>query len=359
MPLIFGVGAAIVLAGVAAGALFARSVGRGKARRLTEIGDFARSLAEGDLTAELRPDAWAAKDLAELEAGFDALAVQLRSLVEEVRLVGGQLESTSAEVLERAEQEISAASEQASSLVAATASTEQLRATTSSIAQQAKTVAEMATTVQSSVGDGKGAMDAARQSMEAIRSGSEDAARKAEELSEASRTIVEVVGMINEIARRTKILAVNAAIEAARAEGLGAGFNVVAAEVRLLADSVVDSTKQIEATMGEFDSAIKGIVDMTEQQERRVEDGAARIADADAVMLEVGALAREAANAAQEIAFGAQQQQAGTEQVAARVQDVADAAERAATSRGSNQAAARTLQDLTQRLTAIARRFRP
>lgn len=328
------------------------------ARPISALAGVSRAVARGDLSATVRTPERAADEVASLAADLEALVGHLRELIEETQGVGGQLEEAARDLLDRANEEASGATEQASSLTQVSATLEQLGATTQAIAAQAASVAELATTVQQSVESGMGAVHTARDRMEEIRTGSQEAAQQAEELSEASRRIREVVTIINEIARRTKILAVNAAIEAARAQELGAGFNVVAVEVRQLADSVVASTKQIEQTMGDFSSAIAGIVDVTDLQERRVEEGATHIEEAARVMGEIEHLAQQAAAAAQEISFGAQQQQVGSDQVIVAVREVSEVAQRFAGSSGAGQAAASALTSLTSRLLAVVRRFR-
>lgn len=328
------------------------------ARPIIGLADVSRAVAEGDLGASVDVSGRVADEVASLAGDLGALVGHLRELIEEAQDVGGQLEQAAGDLLDRANEEASGATEQASSLTQVSATLEQLGATTQAIATQAASVAELATTVQQSVESGMGAVHTARDRMEEIRGGSQEAAQKAEELSEASRRIREVVTIINEIARRTKILAVNAAIEAARAQELGAGFNVVAVEVRQLADSVVDSTKQIEQTMGDFTSAIDGIVDVTDLQERRVEEGATHIEEAARVMGEIEHLAQQAAAAAQEISFGAQQQQVGSSQVIMAVREVAGVAQRFADSSRAGQTAASALTSLTGRILAIVRRFR-
>jgi methyl-accepting chemotaxis protein len=350
--------ALIVVLGVALTVALTLPLADRLARPIIGLAEVSRAVAEGDLSASVQTPGGAADEVVSLAGDLEALVGHLRELIEEAQGVGAELEQAASELLDRANEEASGADEQASSLTQVSTTLEQLGTTTQAIATQAASVAELATTVQQSVESGMGAVHTARDRMEEIRTGSQEAAQQAEELSDASRRIRDVVTIINEIARRTKILAVNAAIEAARAEELGAGFNVVAAEVRQLADSVVDSTRQIEETMGDFTNAIAGIVDVTDLQERRVEEGATHIEEAARVMGEIEHLAQQAAVAAQEISFGAQQQQVGSDQVIVAVREVSEVAQRFAGSSGAGQAAASALTSLTSRLLAVVRRFR-
>jgi methyl-accepting chemotaxis protein len=347
----------VVILGVVITVALTLPLADGLARPIAGLAGVSRAVAEGDLGATVQLPGGVADEVASLGGDLGALIGHLKELVDEAQEVGAQLERAGGDMLDRANEEASGATEQASSLTQVSATLGELGATTQAIATQAASVAELATTVQQSVESGMGAVRVARDRMEEIRTGSQEAAQQAEELSEASRRIREVVTIINEIARRTKILAVNAAIEAARAQELGAGFNVVAVEVRQLADSVVDSTKQIEQTMGDFTSAIDGIVEVTDLQERRVEEGATHLEEATRVMNEIEDLAQRAAAAAQEISFGAQQQQVGSDQVIVAVREVSEVAQRFADSSGAGQTAASALASLTGRLLAVVRRF--
>lgn len=353
-------GAAALVAGLLA--LFgtaATVVVAGPLTRPTErLAEGWRALAAGDLAVSFEVEPASADGLASLSGDLDKVVADLRELVAEADDVGTRLQTASRETLEQAEAEAEAGSQQAASNTELSATMQELEATVASISARAGHVAEVVTTAQMSVERGLGAVHEVRERMDEIRDGSRASAQQAGDLAAASHRISEIVGIINEIARRTKILAVNAAIEAARARGAGTGFHVVAVEVRQLADSVVASTKEIEQTVDQFSGAIRRIVEDTRHQEHVVQEGAARTEEADNVMREIEQLAGEAASAAQEISFGMQQQGTGVQEAAAAARQVAQAAQQLADTGSRRRGAAADLARLSERVVALARRFR-
>lgn len=340
--------------GVALSSLLGELVA-GPVRRLATA---SKALAAGDLAVSLGTERAAPGEVAALREHLAELVQQLRSVIQEAQDVGAEVEDASVRLLERAKAGSSQAVAQASSLSEVSATMQELSATIKSISAQATQVAELVTTVQMGVEKGLGAVRGARERMDEVRLGSESSATQAAELAAASHRIREVVLIIEEIARRTKILAVNAAIEAARAGEFGAGFTVVAAEVRQLADSVAESTRRIEDDIAQFSEATSAIVRNTREQARRVQDGAARMEEVDQFMHEIEELAGRAANTAQEISFGAQQEEAGAALLLGSVHEIAGVARELAEGSAENKDVAGRLAALTERVVALVRRFR-
>lgn len=355
---VWAISAAVLAVGTLVAVLLSLLIADRLSRPLAALAETSKRLADGDLAVEVTKPSGATMEVESMLDDFAQVIKRFRDLIGEAQRTGGLLGSAAGDILRRAEAEAEAVNAQASSLAETSATLEEFRATTRSIAQQACAVSELATGVQQAVESGQLAVRAAHGSMEAIREGSENAARRAEELSEASARISHVIVTITEIARRTKILAVNAAIEAARAQELGGGFKVVASEVRQLADAVVESTEEIELTMLDLRATVRGIVDATEDELDRVAEGVGEIGQADESMRGIEEAARHAANTAQEISFGTQQQEAGADQAVAAIHEVSEAAQQVSASGRSNREAAENLAGLTDRLVELMGRFR-
>jgi methyl-accepting chemotaxis protein len=194
-------------------------------------------------------------------------------------------------------------------------------------------------------------------SMDQIKARAQSSANRILALGERSQQIGQVLTIINGIADQTKILALNAAIEAARAGEAGKGFSVVATEIRKLAESVVESTGEIGAIMGEIQTAANDLVLATEQELRQVQDGADLAHVTGDSLDRILEMIEQTTVAAKEISAATQQQRSATEQVVGAMKEVASVAQQ--TAAGSRQVAgsAETLSLLASESSQVGASF--
>jgi len=283
-----------------------------------------------------------------LARSYNQLLDLIVYLITQTQESSNRLSGSSSEILSATEQQASGAAEQAASISETTATMEELASTYRQIAENANQVVRMAEASLGNAESGQQAVANTLDAMEQIKARAQSSANKILQLGERSQQIAQVLAIINNIADQTKILALNAAIEAARAGDAGKGFSVVAVEIRKLAESVVDSTGEIETIMTEIQGAANDLVISTEQELKQVSSGV-ELAHVTGDQLEqILDTIEQTTVAAKEISAATQQQKSATDQVVKAMREVASVAQQ--TAAGSKQVAA-----AAEQLAAIAR----
>jgi len=156
--------------------------------------------------------------------------------------------------------------------------------------------------------------------MQRIRASVQATAKKIKSLGDRSLEISEIINVINDITEQTNLLALNAAIEAARAGEAGRGFAVVADEVRKLAEHSRSATKDIAALIKAIQAETNEAVVVMEEGTKEVESGATLADQAGRALDAISNVVRQSAELVQEISLASKQQVRGTEGVAHAMQ---------------------------------------
>ena len=258
-----------------------------------EIGGLVGSAVQGDLTRRLAVEG---------KQGFlKDVSVRLNELMDAVDSIVHRVQGAAAEV-ERRAREVAAGStdvrqrteQQAAGLEETAAAVEQLTATVKGNATNAAEASRLATGASSDLERGRSSVQATVEAVGAI--------------SDSSRSIGEIISVIDEIAFQTNLLALNAAVEAARAGELGRGFAVVAAEVRTLATRSAEAAREIKSLVA--------------QSSTRVQSGEALVQELGATFGETVAAVHRMASVAAEIADANREQASGVAQIERAVTDI-------------------------------------
>jgi methyl-accepting chemotaxis protein len=163
---------------------------------------------------------------------------------------------------------------------------------------------------------------------------------------------------VNDLADQSNLLAVNAAIEAAKAGEQGKGFAVVAQEVRSLAEQSKKATVQVRTILGDIQRATNGAVMATEQGTKAVEAGVKQASQSGESVKALAESVVESSQAATQIAASSQQQLLGMDQVASAMENIKIATTQNIAGAQQSEAAAQNLQDLGHKLKHLVGRYK-
>ena len=354
-----------------------RSAGRRRAGRIEALRHAADRAAAGDFSVRLASEA--NDPLGEVERGFDLLAVRtatasdiLSREANEVAALAEEL-ATSVEHIERAAGELSsAAGHLAQDLQAQRALAEESRQQTEGAANEAGQQRQRALVLADESTRLVLVADRARQS---VARASETLVAVAAEVSTTAAVVTDLTAMsariggftatISAIARQTHLLSLNAAIEAARAEGEGQGFGVVAEEVRLLAAQAGRSARDVSELVSELQEGIGGAARAMTAGKQQVEDVARVAREADEGLRELADGVRRSSDRVGALAGGSRAQAEHLQGLRGALEQVSRTSAGAATSSDSAARAAtlqsqavRELGRTAQELAGLAERLR-
>jgi methyl-accepting chemotaxis protein len=296
--------------------------------------------------------------LGPLLEGFGKVIETLRVFTREINEAALRLSSSANQVLAASTQHETSSTEQAAAIHETTATMEELKHASAQIAENAGSVARVAEETLGAARAGRGAISEFIQAMQQIRSDGVAVADSITKLSKRVERIGTVVEVIDEIADRSDLLALNAALEGSRAGEAGKGFSIVAAEMRRLAENVLDSTKEIKNLITEIREATAAAGSAADASKTATEAGEKLGAVAAQAVEGILAGVQETSDAARVINLATQQQRTATEQVVASMAEIEDVTRQ--TTQASKQAtgAAAELTQLAGRLAELIKRFK-
>lgn len=326
----------------------------GMLQSLQEMANIAKQIAAGDLMVQVKPQS----DKDTLGNAFAAMVNNLRKLTLEIRDGMNVLASSSSEILATTTQVASSAAETATAVSETTATVEEVKQTVQQASRKAKLVSDSAQQVAKVSQTGRQAVEELIAGMDRIREQTTTAAESIVRLSEQSQVIGEIILTVNDLAEQSNLLAVNAAIEAAKAGDQGKGFAVVAQEIKSLAEQSKQATAQVRTILGNIQKATVAAVMANNLSGKAVEEGMQQSDAAGESIRMLEESIGEAAQAALQIAASSQQQLVGMDQVALAMENIKQASVQNMAGTGQAEAAAQNLHELGGKLKQLVERYK-
>lgn len=320
-------------------------------RSLLSIVAAAKTITAGDLSHSV-------EERGDLADAYNQMLAHLRQMVGQMRDAAGQIDSAVAQMSAASSEQTSSATHQSASISQVTATMSELARTSAQVTESSERVVEIAAQSQADARDGVAAAAEALTAMDAIKDTHQNSTRGIVSLSEKVQQINEVMDIIDDIADNTKLIAFNAALEAAGAGETGRRFGVVAQEIRRLADTVVEATEDSRNRIVEIQEATENMVVAAERNSRVFEAGfGATQATADSLNKILDS-ASNTAESARHISMSTQQQRTALQQVLQAMTEVSEGASVFANRARDADRITADLKELAAELTRLIAKYR-
>ena len=316
----------------------------------------ADAIAAGDLTTTI--EATSSDETGQLMRAMNAMGRNLRNLISQISSASTQLATASSQLQAVSTRIATGAEEIASQSGTVATAGEEMSATSADIAQNCQLASEGAQRASQSARNGSEVVEQTVAVMGLIAEQVQKSAKTVESLGTRGDQIGAIIGTIEDIADQTNLLALNAAIEAARAGEQGRGFAVVADEVRALAERTTRATREIGEMIKTIQNETRGAVAAMEQGVRQVEQGTKEAASSGDALRDILEQVNAVAMQVNQIATAAEEQTATTSEISSNMQQISQVVRETAEGAGESAAAARALREKAEELRCLVQRFR-
>lgn len=351
---IMGMAAAVLVIIAVIGVWIAGSILRPLRLMKANLDDIAAG--EGDLTRRLAVTSH--DELGDLAGSFNRFVDKIHGLVRQIAEMTSQLTGLVAEVTDQAQRSEQAMERQRHETDQVATAINQMSAAAQEVAKSAQGASVAAQQTDQEGQAAKRVVDGSIQQIHALVNDIRHSGTSLDSLQNDVTSIVGVLGVIRSIADQTNLLALNAAIEAARAGEAGRGFAVVADEVRALASRTQQSTQEIQGMIDRLQQGTQGAVAAMRRSSEAGDGTSARANEAGASLDTIGQLIGTINSMNAQIASAAEEQTAVAEEINRSVHQIAVAVESVADETRHSANTSRSLTGLNQRLGQLVGQFR-
>ena len=316
----------------------------------------AREIARGDLAGPALPRQ-SHDELGQLTDSVNEMSASLRGLIETVSQTSSEVAAASTQIAASSDEVARGMGEQSAQVHQVSSAVEEMSASIVEVARKSAEAAGSADHSGRLAGEGGEVVRQTIEGMNAISLAVSASAVSVAELGKRGQQIGEIIAVIDDIAEQTNLLALNAAIEAARAGEHGRGFAVVADEVRKLADRTTQATQEISQSIQAIQVGTDEAVQRMNTGTDEVATGMTRAGSAGQSLEQIVTAARDVAGMIQSIAAAAEQQSQASEEVARSVETISEVSRQTADGVQQAASAAGSLSEKAERLRALCSRF--
>ncbi|WP_148715489.1 methyl-accepting chemotaxis protein [Chitinolyticbacter meiyuanensis] len=336
----------LIVFAVVVGSVLATIIIRGIRRPLNDLQHTIDEIARtGRLNLAL--PVYANDEIGKTSQTMNHLLIGLNAVIGEANRSSDSLLHAAGDLAESANQVTQASHQQSEAANATAAAVEELSVSVNLISDNARSVSEEAEQTAHTAGDGSRAAQQTAELIRRVAGTLEHSTDVISDLNRRSDEIGTIALVIKDIADQTNLLALNAAIEAARAGEQGRGFAVVADEVRKLAERTTQATVEITAKIGAVQQDTARAANGMEEASRIMEGGVSQTETVAHALGDIEQRARGTVDQIKQMAYAIREQSSASQDIARNVERIAQASE-------ENHAAASSAGDLSQRLKALA-----
>ncbi|HAK87748.1 MAG: hypothetical protein A2X55_09505 [Nitrospirae bacterium GWB2_47_37] len=313
------------------------------------------AVEKGDLT--LRIGDTGDDEIGQMCRSFNGLIDKLHGAISHISSRSQAINSYAENIAKTVDGQATFSSQLSSSVAEISSTMEELSASSSQIADYTNSVVEVANKSWNDTKRGAAAVETITMKMNDINTENLNSIGEIMELGKKSKEITKVMELINKIADQTKLIAFNAALEASSAGEAGKRFGVVAVEIRKLADSVMESTGEIENKINEILEAVNRLVIASEKSSKIVQEGVDYAGRTVSMLIDIVNVAEETNKSAKQISLSTQQQKTASSQVASALREIVNGAGQMSGSIGQINAVTKEMAQLSDELRGMTDKF--